>query len=89
MVGGAVAIISALSSGNPSAILKSLAEDMTNQAVGDLKNQAGDIANNALDQTGVSGAQDQLKGIQDSATNTVTVDISPTITVSNNTPPTG
>ena len=89
MVGGAVAIISALSSGNPSAILKSLAEDMTNQAVGDLKNQAGDIANNALDQTGLSGAQDQLKGIQDSATNTVTVDISPTITVSNNTPPTG
>lgn len=88
MVGGAVAIISALSSGNPSAILKSLAEDMV-----------GDAVKGALDQTGVSGMQDQLKGIQDSAsvaagavadaTNTATANITPTITVSNNTPPTG
>ena len=66
MIGGAIAIISALSSGNPSAILKSLLEDMVDQAVGDLKNQAGDLAKGALDQTGVTGIQDQLKGIQDS-----------------------
>jgi len=66
MVGGAIAIISALSSGNPSAILKSLAEDLVSEAVGDLKNQAGDAVKGALDQTGVSGMQDQLKGIQDS-----------------------
>lgn len=75
MVGGAIAIISALSSGNPSAILKSLAEDLVSEAVGDLKNQAGDAVKGALDQTGVSGMQDQLKGIQDSvsgATSAVT-----------------
>lgn len=66
MVGGAIAIISALSSGNPSAILKSLAEDLVSEAVGDLKNQAGDAVKGALDQTGVAGMQDQLKGIQDS-----------------------
>lgn len=75
MVGGAIAIISALSSGNPSAILKSLAEDLVSEAIGDLKNQAGDAVKGALDQTGVSGMQDQLKGIQDSvsgATSAVT-----------------
>jgi len=66
MVGGAIAIISALSSGNPSAILKSLLEDMVGEAVKDLKNQAGDAVKGALDQTGASGVQDQLKGIQDS-----------------------
>jgi uncharacterized protein YjbJ (UPF0337 family) len=66
MVGGAIAIISALSSGNPSAILKSLAEDLVSEAVGELKNQAGDMVKGALDQTGISGMQDQLKGIQDS-----------------------
>ena len=59
MVGGAISIISALSSGDPSAILKSLVKDMVGQAV-------GDITKGALDQTGVSGMQDQLKGIQDS-----------------------
>ena len=75
MVGGAIAIISALSSGNPSAILKSLAEDLVSEAIGDLKNQAGDAVKGALEQTGVSGMQDQLKGIQDSisgATSAVT-----------------
>jgi uncharacterized protein YjbJ (UPF0337 family) len=76
---------------------------MVGQAVGDLKNQAGDAVKGALDQTGVSGMQDQLKGIQDSvssATGAVTdaantasgaaiANITPTITISNNTPPTG
>jgi uncharacterized protein YjbJ (UPF0337 family) len=66
MVGGAIAVISALSSGNPSAILKSLAEDLVSEAVGELKNQAGDMVKGALDQTGISGMQDQLKGIQES-----------------------
>ena len=64
MVGGAIAIISALSSGNPGAILKSLVEDMVDQAVGDLKNQVGDALSGAMDQTGVSSIQDQIQGIQ-------------------------
>lgn len=64
MIGGAIAIISALSSGNPSAILKSLVEDMVDQAVGDLKDQVGDAVKGALDQTGVSSLQDQVQGIQ-------------------------
>lgn len=64
MVGGAIAIISALSSGNPGAILKSLVEDMVDQAVGDLKNQVGDAVSGAMDQTGVSSIQDQIQGIQ-------------------------
>ena len=57
MVGGAIAIISALSSGNPGAILKSLVEDMVDQAV-------GDVVKDAMDQTGVSNLQDQIQGIQ-------------------------
>lgn len=64
MVGGAIAIISALASGNPSAILKSLVEDMIDQAVGDLKDQVGDAVKGALDQTGASNLQDQMQGIQ-------------------------
>jgi len=64
MIGGAIAIISALSSGNPGALLKSLAEDMVNQAVGDLKNQVGDAVSGAMGQTGIPSIQDQVQGIQ-------------------------
>ena len=64
MIGGAIAIISALSSGNPGAILKSLVEDMVDKAVGDIKNQVGDAVTGAIDRTGVSKIQDQMQGIQ-------------------------
>jgi hypothetical protein len=71
MIGGAIAIISALSSGNPGAILKSLVEDLVDQAVGDLKNQVGDAVNGAMDQTGISNLQDQIQGIQGNMQNAV------------------
>ena len=82
MIGGAIAIISALSSGNPGAILKSLVEDMVDQAVGDLKNQVGDVVNNSIDQTGISNLQDQMQGIQGNIQNVAS---DATVAVSENT----
>lgn len=63
MIVGALAVIKAMASANPSELLKQITQNILD----DLKDQVGDVANQALDSTGVSGIQDQLAGIQGSA----------------------
>jgi hypothetical protein len=60
MIAGALAIIQAMSSGNPSALLKQLTANIAD----DLKNQVGDMTQNAISGTGVSDIQSQVQGIQ-------------------------
>jgi len=67
MVGGAIAIIGLLSSGNPSEILKSLLEDLKSQVASTLKQQANEALKEALDQTGISALEKQLTDIQKTA----------------------
>jgi DNA-binding FrmR family transcriptional regulator len=67
MVAGALSVIKAISSANPSELLKQI----TSSIADDIKGQVGDVAKSALDSTGISNIQGQIQGLQSSVESTV------------------
>jgi phage-related protein len=67
MVAGALAVIKAISSANPSELLKQITASIAD----DIKGQVGDVAKTALDSTGISNIQGQVQGLQSSVESTV------------------
>lgn len=64
MIGGAVAIIKTLSSGNPAALLQQITKNFAD----DIKAQAGAALNASVDTSGIDNIKDQVQGLEQSVT---------------------